>query len=140
MKQSLIIFYDIILGSCLHHDGFLYDITATGLTIYTQSETAKLISKIESEAIKYPDRRGELDPQKQKFKWICCDAIFTSGHIGGCKRGKHGFLVDHRRQFLRQLSRNNFNLLDQATIQQWEESCRTNEEYNYKWLSLLSEL
>jgi hypothetical protein len=130
---------EIILGSCFHHDGFLYDITADRLTIYTQSEAANLLSKIERNAIKYPDQRDHFERQKQKFKWICCDAIFTSGHIGGCKKGKHGFAVDHQRQFLRQLSRDNNNRLDKTAIQHWEEFCRVNEEYNNKWLSLFNE-
>ncbi|CAF3930859.1 unnamed protein product [Rotaria sp. Silwood1] len=127
------------MGSCLHHDGFLYDITAANLKIYTPSEALKLLSKIESNAIKYPDQRDKFEVQKQKFKWICCDVIFTSGCVGGCKKGKHGFVVDLSQQFLRQLSHDNTNVLNQTVIQQWDEFCRINVEYNNKWLSLFNE-
>jgi hypothetical protein len=71
--------------------------------------------------INQPERREEFERQKNKFKWICCDATVTIGSgAGGCKKGKH-----YGRR------------LDQVTINLWENECRHNQEYNEKWFLLL---
>jgi hypothetical protein len=127
------------IGSCVHHDGFLYDSAEVDLTIYTQSEVAKFLSKLERKPIDNSDRREKFERQKTKFKWICCDETFTSGHKGGCKKGKHGFTINGNDARGRQLVDGMSNRLNQATIQQWEEACCANEEYNEKWLSLANE-
>lgn len=127
--------YSIISGNCIHHDGFVFDNQAADLPMYTPSEVAKFFREFERKAIKYPDRREELERQKTKFKWICCDETFTNTHTGGCKRGKHGFSPDNNEPTSQYL----VNRLNQATIKQWEEACRYNEEYNEKWLTLAKE-
>ncbi|CAF3923033.1 unnamed protein product [Rotaria sordida] len=127
------------MGNCVHHDGFVYDNEAADLTIYTPSEVARLYRKLEHKIIKYPDRREEFERQTTKFKWICCDETFTMGHTGGCKRGKHGFSLNDNDSSSRQLTNGNSNRLNQATIEQWEDACRANEEYNEKWLILAKE-
>ncbi|CAF3872439.1 unnamed protein product [Rotaria sp. Silwood1] len=127
------------MGSCTHHNGFPYDVAASDLRIYTSSEMTKLLNRIESDAINNPDERDRLERQKTKFKWICCDAVFTSATTGGCKKGKHGFSFQTNSEFYRPFVNYSVAQLDQVTIQQWEEACRANEEYNEKWLSLLHE-
>ena len=80
-----------------------------------------------------PDRREEYERQKNKFKWICCDAtVTTTTGAGGCKKGKHscGERDGHER-------RQEFNYLDQPRINRWEKECQKNLEYNEKWLRLL---
>ncbi len=85
-----------------------------------------------------PKRREKLECEKSKFKWICCDAVLVSGNVGGCKRSKHGFdVADSNQQYQRQHGSTKIDQLDQATIQQWEDACRVNEEYNDKWLRLI---
>ncbi|CAF3790646.1 unnamed protein product [Rotaria sp. Silwood1] len=80
------------MGNCVHHDGFIYDNSAPDLAIHTQSEVAYMLTKLECDAINYPERREEFERQKNKFKWICCDTTVTTGSgAGGCKKGKHGF-------------------------------------------------
>ncbi|CAF2983559.1 unnamed protein product [Rotaria sp. Silwood2] len=126
------------MGNCVHHDGFIYDNSAADLTKYTQSQAMMLLSKLESDLINDDERRDELERQKTKFKWICCDAVLVSGNIAGCKKGKHGFNVnDNDNPPQRQLDDTIVGDLTQATIQQWEEACSLNEEYNDKWLFLL---
>jgi len=86
-----------------------------------------LLNELECKAINDSERRDEFERQKNKFKWICCDAVLISGNTGGCKKGKHGFII----------ADTTVDRLDQDTIRQWEEACRANEEYNNKWLMLL---
>ncbi len=79
------------------------------------------------------ERREELERQKNRFKWICCDTTVTTGSgAGGCKKGKH----DSGKQ-LGEEQRRDGHRLDQATIKRWEDECRRNQEYNEKWLLLL---
>ncbi|UJR20275.1 hypothetical protein I4U23_023406 [Adineta vaga] len=83
--------------------------------------------------VKYKDHyienenKMELERQKTKYKWICCDATVTTGS------GKHScgeqVVGDERRR-----DRSQF---DQERINRWEDSCRRNKEYNDKWLVLL---
>ena len=128
----------MFIGNCTHHDGFVYDNSAADLTIYTHSEAASLLNKLEADSINDAERREEIERQKAKFKWICCDAALVSGNVGGCKKGKHGFEIsDDIQQPPATVSR--LDQLDHAIVAQWEESCRLNEEYNDKWLKFLQE-
>ncbi|CAF3986502.1 unnamed protein product [Rotaria sp. Silwood1] len=126
------------MGNCVHHDGFVYDNAAADLAIYTRSQAALLLSKLESDVINDPERHDELEREKNKFKWICCDAALSSGNTGGCKKGKHGFeWVGDDEQEPKEQTDARLDQLGYATIQRWEECCRVNEEYNEKWLKLL---
>lgn len=100
------------------------------------------LSKLECEAINNAERRDELERQKSKFKWICCDAILVSGNVGGCKKGKHGFNANNNGNLSlpqQHLAHTTADNLPQATIQDWEEACFSSEEYNDKWLLLLQD-
>ncbi|CAF3702195.1 unnamed protein product [Rotaria sp. Silwood1] len=121
------------MGNCVHHDGFIYDNSAPDLAIYTQNEVAYTLTKLECDAINYPERREEFERQKSKFKWICCDTTVTTGSgAGGCKKGKHGF-----GEQIEEGQRRDGRRLDQKMIKRWEDECRCNQEYNEKWLLLL---
>ncbi|CAF1669041.1 unnamed protein product [Rotaria magnacalcarata] len=124
------------MGNCAHHDGFIYDNSEADLTKYTQSEAMLLLAKLECDVINNVERRDELERQKNKFKWICCDAVFVSGNVGGCKKGKHGFKLNENGNLQQNANTTDDDLL-QATVQQWEEAYFLNEEYNDKWLLLL---
>jgi hypothetical protein len=79
------------------------------------------------------ERREEFEREKNKFKWICCDATVTIGSgTGGCKKGKHASGEQAGEQ-----QRRDGRRLDQITIKRWEDECRRNQEYNEKWLLLL---
>ncbi|CAF3715074.1 unnamed protein product [Rotaria sp. Silwood1] len=121
------------MGNCVHHDGFIYDNSASDLAIYTQNEVAYMLTKLECDVINYPERREEFERQKSKFKWICCDTTVTTGSgAGGCKKGKHGF-----GEQIEEGQRRDGRRLDQKMIKRWEDECRCNQEYNEKWLLLL---
>ncbi|CAF1196542.1 unnamed protein product [Adineta steineri] len=120
------------MGNCVRHDGFIFDNSDPELAMYTQSEVAYALSKLEFDIINYPDRREEYERQKNKYKWVCCDTTVTTGSgSGGCKKGKHncGEQIGEER-------RRDRSHLDQARIKRWEEECRRNQEYNEKWLLL----
>lgn len=122
------------VGNCVHHDGFVYDISAPHLPQYLPSEASLALHKIECDLINNPQQREELEREKGKYKWICCDATFTAGSgANGCKKGKHncGEQIEEEQQDRR--------YLDQNIVKQWEEECRRNQEYNVKWLSLLQQ-
>ncbi|CAF1054908.1 unnamed protein product [Didymodactylos carnosus] len=121
------------MGNCTHHDGFLYDNSAPDLMIYTLTNAIELLNQNECDALIHPERREDLERQKLKYKWICCDGTLTTGNVGGCKKGKHGFkyTTPHR-------ARTTATILDRNQIEQWEQTCRSNEEYNEKWLTLLT--
>lgn len=130
----------LLIGNCVHHDGFVYDNSAADLTQYTPTDAMRQLNRIECDAINDTERRDELERQKNKFKWICCDSVFSSGNIGGCKKGKHGFNRTNRDDLeQRRLTNNIVDRLDPGTITEWEEACRTNEEYNEKWMSLFQD-
>ena len=83
-------FTRFISGNCIHHDGFVYDNTAPDLAIYAPSVVAQILTKVECDMINQPGRREIFEREKNKFKWICCDATFTVGSVsGGCQKGKH---------------------------------------------------
>jgi hypothetical protein len=127
-------------GNCVHHDGFIYDNSAADLPISTPSEVVMLLNEIECEIVNNPERRDELERQKNKFKWICCDATFASGSAGGCKKGKHGFSAhgNDDEDLKERYTNGRADRLEKETIQKWEKTCRYNEEYNEKWLTLLN--
>jgi len=101
--------------------------------VYTPSEVAYALTKLECDIINNADRREEFERQKNKFKWICCDATVTTGSgAGGCKKGKHT-----RGEQAEDGQRRDGRHLDQRMIKWWEDDCRRNQEYNQKWLLLL---
>jgi hypothetical protein len=101
--------------------------------MHKQSEVAYALTKLESEAINNPERREQIEREKNKFKWICCDTTVTTGSgAGGCKKGKHGF-----GEQIGEGQQRDGRRLDQTTIKQWEEECQRNQEYNERWLLLL---
>jgi hypothetical protein len=115
----------------------VYDNSAADMTMYQPSEAILLLNKIECDVINATEGHENLERQKNKFKWICCDAVLVSGNIGGCKKGKHGFNITETGELDQgRLADTTMNPLDQAMIQ-WEAACRANEEYNNKWLKLL---
>jgi hypothetical protein len=96
-----------------------------------------LLNQLECEILINSEQRDELERQKTKFKWICCDITFTNGCSGGCKKGKHRF--ENNDDDLRErYATGRADRLEQATIIKWEEACLYNQEYNEKWLGLLS--
>lgn len=110
------------------------------MEIYTPSEVAAELRKLEHDAIKYPARREQLELQRKKFKWICCDEPFTSVRTGGCKRGKHGFFPKGSQDSITEPHINGgTDRLTQAMIDEWEDACRHNVEYNEKWIILAKE-
>ena len=79
------------------------------------------------------NKREKFEREKNKFKWICCDATFTTGSgDNGCKKGKHRYDEQTAQEH-----RKDRHHLDQQLIKRWEEECRRNQEYNEKWLALL---
>jgi hypothetical protein len=128
-----------ISGNCVHHDGFVFDTEAADLSIYTPSEVATKFRELERRIIKYPNRRQEFEGATKIYKWICCDETFTNVRAGGCKRGKHGFFPNGNDSTSQQLVNGGINRLNQAMIDEWEEACRNNEEYNEKWIILAKE-
>ena len=120
LKSVFIKFIVSFSGTCIHHDGFIYDTEPADMIIHTPSEAAKIFRDLERKMIKYSNRRQEFETQTKKFKWICCDETFTNVHTGGCKRDKHDGVTR----------------LNQTMIEQWEKACRNNDEYNEKWIIL----
>jgi hypothetical protein len=104
--------------------------------IYAPSDAAKILNRLERTAMNDSSRRDEFERQKTKFKWICCDETFTTGSRGGCKRGKHGFFLNSNESLGKQVATRTINQRKQATIEQWEDECCANEEYNQKWMLL----
>ncbi|CAF3799761.1 unnamed protein product [Rotaria magnacalcarata] len=120
-------------GNCIHHDGFIYDNSAPGLTIHLQSGVMFVIAKFECDMINYPERREEFERQKNKFKWIFCNAtVITGSSQTGWKKGNHDSGEQNKYNHGHDGHR-----LDQVTIKRWEQDCRSNQEYNDKWLLLL---
>ncbi|CAF0908395.1 unnamed protein product [Rotaria sordida] len=126
-------------GSCSHHDGFVYDNSAADPTIYAPSDAAKILNKLERKALNDVNQRNEYERQKTKFKWICCDETFTTIYKGGCKKGKHGFFLNGNESSGRQVTNKKINRCEQATIEQWEDFCCNNAEYEEKLESLLND-
>lgn len=130
----------LVLGPCTHHDGFVFDTEAADLEIYTPSQVATKFRELERKINRTPNRREEYESQRKAFKWICCDEPFTSVRTGGCKRGKHGFFSSGSRDSISGQHNNAVTKrLTQAMIDEWEEACRNNEEYNEKWIILAKE-
>jgi hypothetical protein len=86
-------------------------------------------------AMKDTSQRNTSEREK-KFKWICCDETFTTVSKGGCKKGKHGFFLNNIEPLGQQMANRKSNQRKQATLEQWEDACCANDEYNQKWLLL----
>ena len=118
-------------GNCVHHDGFIYDVAAPDLARYLPSRVVQVLSRIESDLINNPERREELEREKNRFKWICCDStVIAGGSGGGCKKGKH-YCGEQTGPNQRGGEYLNPNL-----VKQWEEYCWHNPEYNEKLCTL----
>lgn len=120
------------LGSCVHHDGFVYDNMAPDLAMYSYSQAVFELNKLEREVKNDQKAQEAVEKQKTKFKWICCDATVVAGGGGGCKKGKHGF-----GQQTRDGHRRNPSQLNREIMKQWEDNCQRNPEYREKRLFLL---
>ncbi len=135
----LVDFFGSFKGSCIHHDGFIYDNASADMAYHSLADATLFLSKIESDAINNPDRREEIEREKTKFKWICCDATLQSGGgaTAGCKKGKHGFNPENQRsqQHQQQRQRQLVQRLEDDMIIEWEMACR--EVYNNRWIELM---
>jgi hypothetical protein len=123
----------IFVGSCVHHDGFIIDNSVPNLTIYTLSKAIYELTKLEYDTINNQNKQQQFERQKNKFKWICCDATLTAGSsVGGCKKGKH-----RSGEEAGDIQRRDECRLDKTAIKHWEDQCLRNQEYNEKRLALL---
>lgn len=129
----------MISGSCVHHDGFVFDNEAADFEIYTPSAAVRISRELDHKALKSPNRRDEFQQQKNKFQWICCDTTFTNIRTNGCKHGKHESFPHGNDSVSRQMNKGKTNQLNQMAIEQWEKTCLNHQEYNLKWLSLAKE-
>lgn len=125
-------------GSCTHHDGFIYDNASADLAYSSFSEAIRHLSKLEADGINTPDRREEIEREKNKFKWICCGATLQLGSsgMGGCKKGKHGYLSQQPNQYqVPPEQRQPVERLNENMIRKWETTCR--EIYNDQWINII---
>ena len=114
------------MGTCIHHDGFVYDNYSSTLNQYSQKKAIEQLLKEEAEIHRPVDRNPLTSEQKEKnerdkqrFKYICCNQTVQVHHVmGGCKKGKHS--------------------LRNMTIDQWNTMC-DNQEYQQKRLNLLQQ-
>ena len=110
------------LGSCSHHDGFVYDNTTAELYIYAPSDAMKTLNKPKHGSMKNPHPNGVFDRHKIRFKWIYCDETFTNGYKSGCKRGKHGFFRSTDNSSTRRKNNEKAYQPQQVTLEQGEEA------------------
>ncbi|CAF3081587.1 unnamed protein product, partial [Rotaria sp. Silwood2] len=91
---------------------------------------------IDTQFTRTRQEEDELELERRKAEDLLkCVKLLASGNVGGCKTGKHGFdAAGDDQQHQQQCINVRSDRLDQATIEQWEEACRVNEEYNDKWL------
>ncbi|CAF4212925.1 unnamed protein product [Rotaria sp. Silwood2] len=122
------------MGNCTYHDGFVYDNLSLELTKYTPSMASEILNRDEFEMIRYPQRKDEIDRRKGRFKYICCDSTVQStigSSAGGCKKGKHAMGVSLNKQ-------KRSRMLTKDDIDQWENFCMENDEYNERWSQLFT--
>ncbi|CAF3345714.1 unnamed protein product, partial [Rotaria sp. Silwood2] len=122
------------MGNCTYHDGFVYDNLSLELTKYTPSMASEILNLDEFEMIHYPQRKDEIDRRKGRFKYICCDSTVQStigSSAGGCKKGKHAMGVSSNKQ-------KRSRMLTKDAIDQWENVCMENDEYNERWSQLFT--
>ena len=110
------------MGSCVHHDGFVYDNLSLTLERWDQRATMEKLLKEEAQAAQQknltPEQKERFERAKQRFKYICCDqTVQAVGGMNGCKRGKHS--------------------PPNMTLNEWEQACNTNREYQEKRIKLL---
>lgn len=114
-------------GNCVHHDGFIYDVASPDLARYLPSRVVEVLTRIDFDLINNPERREELEREKNRFRWICCDLTVATGSSGGgCKKGKH-YCGEQTGPNQRAGEYLNFEM-----IRRWEEYCWRNPEYNEK--------
>jgi hypothetical protein len=122
------------MGNCTYHDGFVYDNLSLELTKYTPSNASETLNSDEFEAIRRPQKKDEIDRRKGRFKYICCDSTVqsTSGSsAGGCKKGKHARGISSNKP-------KRSRILTKDDIDQWENYCMENDEYNERWSQLFT--
>jgi hypothetical protein len=56
-----------ISDSCVHHDGFVFVNEGPEFEIYTPSQVATILRKLERKITKYPDRHEEFERQKKNL-------------------------------------------------------------------------
>ena len=105
----------------------MYDVTRADLDRCTPNEAMRVLNKLDLNAMKNPMQHETLEREKRKFKWICCDETFSSAYKGGCKKGKHGFIMKCQQSSTE---------TQYATVDDWEGACLANDEYHEKWLDL----
>jgi hypothetical protein len=113
------------MGVCVHHDGFVYDNHSLTLAQWGQRAAVEKLLKEEAETTKRlstttmtPEKKEQLERDKQRFKFICCNqTVQIVGSFGGCKKGKHS--------------------LGSVTMNEWEYACDHVKEYQDKRLNLL---
>ncbi|CAF1207873.1 unnamed protein product [Rotaria sordida] len=111
------------MGVCVHHDGFVYDNISVGLVKCSQRSAVQQLLKEEALAVNQPTQRERLERAKQRFKFVCCNqTVITTGSMGGCKKGRHGFEENRT-----------------ITINEWERMCDENREYLQKRANLLDD-
>ena len=115
------------MGACVHHDGFVYDNFSPALTQCSPTSALEQLLNEEARAMEGTTQRERIEKIKQRFKFICCNQTLQStGHIGGCKRTKHGVQRDAQAN----------GQENPVTASDWEQMCVTNQEYGNKLTSL----
>jgi hypothetical protein len=114
------------LGTCIHHDGFVYDNSELDLKKYRLSEAIEALNQDEFIAMNSKKKIEDMDIERRKtrMKFICCGAVVqTGGNNGGCRKLKHGFDQGQRRA-------ENRHILIKEDIEAWENACFENIYYN----------
>ena len=119
------------MGSCNHHDGFVYDNLEPDLRKYRASEAMETLSREEYIAFKDSTKKDEIERMKTRFKYICCNAVVqVGGGTTGCKKAKHGFEGSSG-------SKPTSQTLSPEMIAEWESFCDIDEQYNQIRMTLL---
>lgn len=122
------------MGSCTFHDGFVYDNLSLETTKLAASVACANLNREEFEAAHDPERKEQIEQEKGRYKYICCDATLQAGSgvsSGGCKKGKHAHNASETLDF-----RTRLDILDRQTIEEWEQNCFDNDEYNERYCQL----
>ena len=115
-------------GSCLHHDGFIYDSSAPDLTILTEQQFQDILNELQANIRKYPLARDQFEQKKTQYQWICCETTATIGSgMNGCKNREHGIEKKNK----------NPQYLDETVVEHWEKQRQNNLEYLAKRSKML---
>jgi hypothetical protein len=99
----------------------VYDNSSLELAKYTPSVASEALNRDELQAVNYSQTKDDIERRKGRFKYICCDTAVQETSSGGCKKGKYGNEKSSKR--------NKTPTKDQ--IDQWEQLCMDNDEYNF---------